>query len=139
MHVKLNLVTLAIILVFAVFFIRQTSGMPWTPAHIIGLSIAGPALLLLIVARLQLGAAFSVQAKATSLVTTGLYARIRNPIYVFGALFMVGLLIWINKPWFLLILVVLVPLQIIRSRKEAQVLEEKFGPAYLAYKQKTWF
>jgi protein-S-isoprenylcysteine O-methyltransferase Ste14 len=137
--VKLNLITLLIILVFAVLFIRQTSGMPWTPAHIIGMSIAVPALLLLIVARLQLGAAFSVQAKASNLVTTGLYARIRNPIYVFGALFIAGIIIWANKPWLLLVLVILIPLQISRGRKEAKVLEEKFGPAYLAYKQKTWF
>src|ERR1700760_1279550 len=80
-HVKLNLATLAVLLVFAVLFILQASRMPWTPARIIGLSIAASAFLLLIVARLQLGGAFSVQAKATTLVTTGLYARIRNPIY----------------------------------------------------------
>jgi protein-S-isoprenylcysteine O-methyltransferase Ste14 len=30
-------------------------------------------------------------------------------------------------------------MQIHRSRKEAKVLEEKFGAAYLEYKQKTWF
>lgn len=136
---KLNLITLIIILVFAVLFIRETSGMPWTPAHIIGLSIAAPAFLLLVVARLQLGSAFSVQAKASTLVTTGLYSRIRNPIYVFGALFIAGIIFWANKPWLLLIFVILIPLQITRGRKEAKVLEEKFGPAYVAWKQKTWF
>ena len=136
---KLNLITLAIILVFAVLFIFQASRMPWTPAHILGMSIAVPAFLLLVVARLQLGSAFSVQAKASTLVTTGLYSRIRNPIYVFGALFIAGIVILANKPWLLLIFVILIPLQIIRSRKEAKVLEERFGPAYLAYKQKTWF
>jgi protein-S-isoprenylcysteine O-methyltransferase Ste14 len=137
--VKLNIVTLVIIFVGIVLFIRQTSGMPWTPAHIIGLSITAPALLLLIIARLQLGSAFSVKAKASTLVTTGLYSRIRNPIYVFGAIFIAGLIIWVNQPWFLLIFVILIPLQIIRSRKEAKVLEEKFGPAYIAWRQKTWF
>jgi len=136
---KLNIATLAILLVFAVTFILQASRMPWTPAHIIGISIAVPAFLLLIVARLQLGGAFSVQAKATTLVTTGLYARIRNPIYVFGALFIAGIIIWFGRPWLLLIFVVLIPMQILRSRKEAKVLEEKFGPAYVAWKQKTWF
>jgi protein-S-isoprenylcysteine O-methyltransferase Ste14 len=86
-----------------------------------------------------LGSAFSVQAKAATLVTTGLYSRIRNPIYVFGALFIAGIVIWANKPWILLIFVILIPLQITRGRKEAKVLEEKFGSAYLAYRQKTWF
>ncbi len=136
---KLNLATLAILLVFAVLFVFQAFRLPWTPIHIIGLSIAAPAFLLLVVARLQLGAAFSVQAKASTLVTTGLYARIRNPIYVFGALFIAGIIIWFGRPWLLLIFAVLIPMQVLRSRKEAKVLEEKFGTAYVAYKQKTWF
>ena len=135
---KLNLVTLAIVLVFAVLFVRETAGLPWTPAHIVGMSIAAPALLLLIAARIQLGAAFSVRAKASNLVTTGLYSRIRNPIYVFGTLFIAGIIIWVDRPWLLLVLVLVIPMQILRSRKEAQVLEDKFGPAYLEYKKKTW-
>ena len=135
---KLNLVTLTIVLVFAVLFVRETAGLPWTPTHILGMTIAAPALLLLIVARIQLGAAFSVRAKASNLVTTGLYSRIRNPIYVFGTLFIAGMIILADKPWFLLVLVLLIPMQILRSRKEAQVLEDKFGPAYLEYKKKTW-
>jgi len=85
------------------------------------------------------GGAFSVQAKATTLVTTGLYARIRNPIYVFGCLMITGIIIWLQKPWFLLCFVILIPMQVIRSRKEARVLEEKFGAAYQDYKLKTWF
>jgi protein-S-isoprenylcysteine O-methyltransferase Ste14 len=137
--VKLNLVTLVILLIFAVLFIRQAVGLPWTTEHIVGMAIAAPSFLLLIVARFQLGGAFSVRAKASSLVTTGLYSRIRNPIYVFGTLLVVGIVIWIDRPWFLLVLAVLVPMQILRSRKEAQVLEENFGAAYLEYKQKTWF
>ena len=90
-------------------------------------------------ARLQLGRAFSVQAKATTLVTSGLYSRIRNPIYVFGCLMITGIIIWSQKPWFLLVFAILIPMQVIRSRKEAQVLSEKFGSAYQDYRQQTWF
>ena len=79
---KLNLFTLAIILVFVALFVLQASALPWTPAHIIGMAVSVPALALLIVARIQLGGAFSVRAKASTLVTTGLYSRFRNPIYV---------------------------------------------------------
>lgn len=136
---KLNLATLAILLIFAVLFIRGAASLQWTPAHIIGMAIAGPALLFLVIARIQLGGAFSVSAKASHLITTGLYSRIRNPIYVFGALFAAGFIIFIDKPWLLLLFVVLIPMQIRRSRKEAKVLEEKFGPAYQEYRQKTWF
>jgi protein-S-isoprenylcysteine O-methyltransferase Ste14 len=88
---------------------------------------------------MQLGEAFSVQAKATKLVTTGLYSRIRNPIYFFGALMLAGVVIWLEKPWLFLCLAALVPLQVVRSRKEEQVLAEKFGAAYEEYKRHTWF
>ena len=53
---KLRLFTLAIILVFVVLFVLQASAFPWTPAHIIGMAISAPALALLIVARIQMGA-----------------------------------------------------------------------------------
>jgi protein-S-isoprenylcysteine O-methyltransferase Ste14 len=44
-----------------------------------------------------------------------------------------------NRPWLLLFLAVLVPLQAYRIRKEERVLAEKFGTTYLEYKQRTWF
>lgn len=136
---KLNIVTLAIIAVFAVVFFRQASAMPWTPNRTIGLSIAVPALLLLVLARIQLGRAFSVQAKATTLVTSGLYSRIRNPIYVFGALLILGFIIWTGRPILLIVFAILVPVQIYRSSKESKVLEAKFGAEYTEYRRRTWF
>jgi mono/diheme cytochrome c family protein len=75
----------------------------------------------------------------SALVTTGLYARIRNPIYVFGGLMSVGILIFAHRPRWLLIWVPLIPLQVFRVRKEEQVLEAKFGDAYRDYKRRTWF
>lgn len=136
---KLNLATLALILVTAIFFAVEWRSMEWTPWHIAGLCIMAPSLILLVIARLQLGSAFSVKARASSLVTTGLYARIRNPIYVFAGLLILGAIIFAGQPWFLLCFAVLIPLQVVRSRKEAAVLEAKFGDAYREYKQKTWF
>lgn len=136
---KLNIITLAVIVVYGFFFIRHSAEMPWTPYRIIGFAIVIPALLLLIVARIQLGRAFSVQAKATALVTTGLYSRIRNPIYVFSALLILGFIIWTGRPILLLIFAILIPVQVYRSRKESEVLEAKFGAEYTEYKRKTWF
>ena len=136
---KLNLATLAVILAAAILFAVGSRGIVWTPERIAGISIAGPALVLLVIARLQLGRAFSVSAKASVLVTTGLYARIRNPIYLSGALVIVGIIIFFGQPWWLLVFALLIPLQVYRSRKESQVLEEKFGDAYREYKQRTWF
>ena len=136
---KGNLITLAVIVVALLLFGRHAASLPLTAPRIGGLAIAVPSFLLFVLARLELGRAFSIQARATTLVTTGLYARIRNPIYVFGALTIMGIIIWSQRPWFLLVFAVLIPLQIGRSRKEEQVLEEKFGTAYIEYKQKTWF
>ena len=136
---KLNLATLAIIVVVACVLIFKAFTVPLTPGRAIGLAIAIPAAVLLIVARLQLGAAFSVKAKASTLVTSGLYSRIRNPIYVFSAILITGVIIWLDRPWFLLIFAVIIPLQIFRARREANVLEAKFGADYIAYKQNTWF
>ncbi len=136
---KLNIVTLVLLVVSAVVFGRYAATGPRTLWQIIGLSIAAPSVLLLVLARIQLGRAFSIQARASTLVTTGLYSRIRNPIYVFGGLVIAGIIIWTGRPILLLILAVLIPLQIVRARSESQVLEEKFGPEYTEYKRRTWF
>ena len=136
---KLNMISLEIVAVGLIVFAAHASGLVWTPWHIVGVAIAAPAFLLFVLARLQLGSAFSVEAKASKLVTTGLYARIRNPIYVFGALMIVGVIVFVKQPWWLLILVILIPLQVWRSGKESRVLAEKFGDEYRAYKRKTWF
>jgi protein-S-isoprenylcysteine O-methyltransferase Ste14 len=88
---------------------------------------------------MQLGRSFSVEAKATELVTAGIYSRIRNPIYFFGALMILGVIVWTGRPILLLIYVILIPAQIVRARKEAQILEAKFGDAYVEYRKKTWF
>ncbi len=136
---KLNIVTLVLVTVCLVLLAVHISRLPWTVPRIAGIAIALPSFLLLAMARMQLGRAFSVRAKAVKLVTTGLYSRIRNPIYFFGALMILGMIIWAAQPWLLLFLAVLIPLQMHRSRTEERVLTEKFGTAYLDYKKKTWF
>ena len=137
---KLNFGTLLLaVVVLGVLLFRYGGGLVWTPWRIVGLAIFVPAFLLFVLARIELGRAFSIKAKASTLVTTGLYSRIRNPIYVFGGLMSVGIFIFVHRPWWLLIWVPLIPLQVFRVRKEEQVLEEKFGDAYRDYKRRTWF
>ncbi len=137
---KLNFGTLLLAVVALGFLVFRFGGaVVWTPWQIAGVSIFVPSFLLFVLARIELGRAFSIKAKASTLVTTGLYARIRNPIYVFGGLMSVGIFIFVHRPWWLLIWVPLIPLQVRRVRNEEQVLEEKFGDAYRDYKRRTWF
>jgi protein-S-isoprenylcysteine O-methyltransferase Ste14 len=60
-------------------------------------------------------------------------------MYTFSGLLMVGFVLAVQIPFLALILVILVPVQIIRARQEARVLEAKFGDAYREYREKTWF
>jgi len=112
---------------------------PWSAARWTGLGIAVPAAVLLFVARWQLGRSFSVTPQARQLVTHGLYSKIRNPIYVFSGLMLAGIVIALERPYALLFLLVLIPVQVLRANKEAKVLEAKFGETYREYKAKTWF
>ena len=73
------------------------------------------------------------------MVTRGLYSKIRNPIYVFGAILIAGLALYCNRPYLLWTFAFLIPLQAWRARNEARVLEDKFGEDYRAYRKQTWF
>ena len=111
----------------------------WTPLQTIGLVLAVPGFILWSVARFQLGASFAVTAQARQLVSRGLYSKIRNPIYVFGSCVIAGVILLLGHPAALLIFLLIIPMQIWRARKEAAVLEFKFGEQYRAYRASTWF
>ena len=112
---------------------------PRGSARLFGLLLALIGLAGVILARYTLGRSFSIAPKATALVTSGIYSRIRNPIYVFAAIFLIGLALIVGRPKLLVILAVLIPMQIVRARREAAVLEAKFGDAYREYRKHTWF
>ena len=105
----------------------------------IGLGVGLFGLAGVILARYTLGRSFSVGAKATALVTTGIYSRIRNPIYVFSSVFVAGMFLMLRIPYLWLLLAVIIPMQVIRARREARVLEAAFGDAYREYRRRTWF
>ena len=132
---------IAAVTVALVIAVRLQYGAMGAPStmRVIGLALAIPAFICWVIARIQLGKSFSVQAKATELVSHGVYSKIRNPVYVFGTIFISGMILWLGRPILLLILVVIIPMQILRARKEAQVLEAKFGDDYREYRAKTWF
>jgi protein-S-isoprenylcysteine O-methyltransferase Ste14 len=107
--------------------------------QVLGLILLLTGFVLWTIARFQLGASFAVTAQARQLVTRGIYSKIRNPIYIFGSWLIAGAFLVIGRPLWLLIFVIIIPMQIWRARKEAAVLEAKFGDEYRAYRASTWF
>jgi protein-S-isoprenylcysteine O-methyltransferase Ste14 len=136
---KKNILTIfALIAVLAILGWQQRA-VAWDAERIAGAAVSLTGSALVIIARVQLGGAFSVHAKATKLVTTGLYARIRNPIYISAMLVVVGLALYMRQLWILLFVPILIPTQVKRSRNEARVLHDAFGETYERYRAQTWF
>jgi protein-S-isoprenylcysteine O-methyltransferase Ste14 len=122
-----------LIVCFAIWLAMHASMVTWTPMRLTGAALATVSFILLTLARIQLGRSFSITAQARRLVTTGLYPRIRNPIYVFSALYLCGLAVAAAQPKLLLLLLVLVPVQAVRARREEHVLSQAFGDEYARY------
>ncbi|HUK31866.1 MAG TPA: isoprenylcysteine carboxylmethyltransferase family protein [Candidatus Acidoferrum sp.] len=123
-------------LAFGIFVATQYNGSPhWFAGMALGLF----GLAMWATARVQLGRSFSVTAQARKMVTTGIYSKIRNPIYFFAGVAYTGFIIaWGN--WYVLFgMVFYFVFQFARAQKEAKVLEEAFGDEYRKYRAQTWF
>lgn len=114
----------------------------WYPLDfytIAAVALMAPSYVLLVSARIQLGKSFSVSAQAKQLVTSGLYSKIRHPVYLFAQAFFLGVVIALRSSQWLGLWAILLVVQLLRIRKEERVLEETFGDAYATYKKSTWF
>src|SRR5262245_29322216 len=112
---------------------------PRTAYWIAGLALAAIAFPLWVAARIQLGSAFSFRAEARRLVTTGLYARIRHPVYLFGTLAALSAFLTLQVWLLFWVLVALAGVTLLRIRTEERVLREAFGEEYEEYRRRTWF
>jgi protein-S-isoprenylcysteine O-methyltransferase Ste14 len=128
-----------IILMGMLVYDAASKKLDWDPARITGFALALVFLTLLTIARFQLGDAFSIAPEARTLVTTGIYSKIRNPVYVFGLLGIFGVLLYAHLYPALAVFAFLIPMQVMRARAEARVLEAKFGDEYRNYRARTWF
>lgn len=133
------LLVLAAFEVAVLVFVTRSTHTAWPLTRIIG-----TCLLLLVfawvgLARFQLGRAFSVTPQARQLVTTGLYGRLRNPIYLASPFLLISLSLVLAHWWPLLLLLVVIPLQLVRARREEAVLRNAFSAEYDRYRARTWF
>jgi protein-S-isoprenylcysteine O-methyltransferase Ste14 len=103
-----------------------------------GLGLAAVCFPLWIIARLQLGSAFSVRPEAGRLVTKGLYSKFRHPIYLFGSVAYFGAFLALQIWPILLVWLALLPLEILRARRESRLLRASFGERYEQYRRGTW-
>ena len=127
-----DLVACLVLLVLAVRF------GPHTRIWQAGLLLSTATLPLWVMARCQLGEAFSAMPEARHLVTHGLYSRLRHPIYVFGCLAYFGSLLALQVWPLLLAWLALTPIEVVRAARESRVLAAAFGPEYAAYRSRTW-
>jgi protein-S-isoprenylcysteine O-methyltransferase Ste14 len=112
---------------------------PPGPRFFAGMGLTAVSFVLWMVARFQLGSSFRATPQAHKLVTTGLYSKFRNPIYLFGQLAFLGLAIAWNTVAGYAVFALMIPVQMLRARKERAVLEHAFGDEYRAYHARTWF
>jgi protein-S-isoprenylcysteine O-methyltransferase Ste14 len=139
MKIPIPAIVVPVVCLLLFLFVPGLRQRPWTALRIAGAIVAVFGYILFVVARLQLGASFSVSPQAKELVTHGLYSRIRNPIYVFVGVMWVGLIVALQLNWLFVPFLALLIMQLIRAGREAKVLQERFGQAYLDYRAQTWF
>lgn len=139
MRVYAPAVVIASVVLLLYLFVPGVKEEPWTASRIAGAFLTVFGYVLVITARVQLGTSFSVRPEARELVTHGLYSRIRNPMYVFLDVLLFGLVLVLRIYWLFLILAGLAISQRLQARREAKLLQEKFGQVYLDYRNQTWF
>lgn len=88
------------------------------------------------------GTSFMLGRKASRLVTTGIYKRSRNPIYLGFVLFTAGLGVLLASPWIVISAVGLfIYLQEHVVKREEAYLQARFGEEYKEYRLQAgrWF
>jgi protein-S-isoprenylcysteine O-methyltransferase Ste14 len=137
---------LLIVAVAAAALATRIWPLPWpgiddSPAHGVGVGfgVVGLGLILWSILTLRRsGTTFLPAGTTTTLVTTGPFARFRNPIYLGDALVLLGAAEITKSIWFvagaLLFGVLVTILQIIPEERH---LEHQFGDAYVEYKSRT--
>ncbi len=112
---------------------------PHSTVLLVAVVVASVAVPLWILARIQLGSAFSFRARAQQLVTTGLYSRSRHPVYLFGSIAGLASVVAVQVWWIVGLALLLEPVTIMRAVQEERVLRAAFGEEYTRYRARTWF
>ena len=75
--------------------------------------------------------------RSSELIIDGLYAHVRNPLYLGNLVIAAGVMILFFNVWLIPVFSCVVLHYYLIIRAEEAYLEKRFGEAYLAYKQRT--
>jgi protein-S-isoprenylcysteine O-methyltransferase Ste14 len=139
MRIPIPAIVVPLVVLLLYFIVPGLKERPWTALRVAGVILAVVGYIMFVTARLQLGKSFSVTPQAKELVTLGFYSRIRNPIYVFVDVMWLGLIVALHLYWLFVPFLGLLVLHLFRGRREAKVLQNRFGQTYLDYRKQTWF
>ncbi len=123
-----------LLLLYALLLLPRAEPDPRWDGASLALVTAGSALCS--IALLQLGRSMSVMPEARRLVTGGLYARIRHPLYLAEAIAALGALLQYRSGAAVALVAVQFCIQLWRMREEEKVLSAAF-PEYAHYQVRT--
>lgn len=106
---------------------------------IIGVIIALLGIGIWLIARYQLGVAFARKPAAKIIVKTGIYKKIRHPIYLATIITGLGGCIMYNTWWLYGLWGMLIISQSLRAKTEERLMLKTFPNEYCEYKKQTWF
>ncbi|WP_455369910.1 methyltransferase family protein [[Eubacterium] cellulosolvens] len=134
----ISAVTLIFVLLMTIIFSNQFNlGLLST---VFGIAIGIIGLIIWIVGKHALGKSFTTTIIPKGLVTTGIYSKIRHPLYLGTILFFLGVGLYSKSIVGLtLTMILIIPLVAYLANLEEKALIEKFGSEYLDYKKKTIF
>ncbi len=122
------------------WFSSKHFGFGFRPLVYVGVIVGLSGVVLWIVAMVQLGKSLAVLPGGDRLVTQGVYRYLRHPVYLGIDMTLFGLFLAVGTTsGMIYFFVVVLPLNIIRSRLEEKALLRKFGKPYETYRQQTWF
>ena len=129
---------LLVILIITIIFKNQFQ----IPEYVrtIGFIICAIGVIFIIAGIITLGEYFTTSIIPKGLVTTGIYSKIRHPMFIGAILVYIGIVVIFQSIiGFLLVLFILIPFFIYSAIEEEKILSEKFKDKYIAYKKKTLF
>lgn len=126
---------------FAAGLIKSLHFIYGTARYTAGAALMAVSLIIILTASFKFkkaGTNVDVRKPTTSIVTDGLYAYSRNPIYVGLVIFLFAMSVLLNNLW----IMIFIPAFVIIMRRgvierEELYLAEKFGAEYTDYKQRV--